>query len=144
MWSSIQAYEPVAQGGLIAIGLVAVALLMLSLVQRRRRTKHRLATTDLKRRLDGPEDILVLDVRDRADYAGEGGHIPGAKNIPLREMQSRLSELAAWKQRPLAVVCTTNVKSGRAANLLRKSGFGRVLLVADGMLGWSVNGFETE
>lgn len=59
-------------------------------------------------------------------------------------MQSRLSELAAWKQRPLAVVCTTNVKSGRAANLLRKSGFCRVLLVADGMLGWSVNGFETE
>ena len=67
MWSSIQAYEPVAQGGLIAIGLVAVALLMLSLVQRRRRAKHCLATTDLKRRLDGPEDILVLDVRDRAD-----------------------------------------------------------------------------
>ena len=60
-------YEPVAQGGLIAIGLVAVALLMLSLVQRRWRAKHRLATTDLKRRLDGPEDILVLDVRDRAD-----------------------------------------------------------------------------
>ena len=32
MWSSIQAYEPVAQGGLIAIGLVAVALLVLSLM----------------------------------------------------------------------------------------------------------------
>ena len=144
MWNSIQAYEPVAQGGLIAVGLVAVALLVLSLMKRRRRANHRLATTDLKRRLDGREDILVLDVRNRADYAGDGGHIPGAKNIPLREMQSRLNELAAWKQRPLAVVCTTNIKSGRAANLLRKSGFGRVLLVGDGMVGWSANGFETE
>ncbi len=87
---------------------------------------------------------LILDVRDRADYSGKGGHIPGAKNVPLPEVQSRIGELEAWRQRPLAVVCQTNKMSGKAADLLRGEGFRQVLLVDDGMVGWSGNGFKTE
>ncbi len=86
----------------------------------------------------------MLDVRDVADYAGDRGHIPGAKNVPLAEVHSRLGELEAWRQRPLAVVCATNKMSGKAAELLRTEGFSKVLLVGDGMVGWSHNGFKTE
>jgi rhodanese-related sulfurtransferase len=122
------------------IGL-ALSLWVRSLIKMRRDTEGRLTTTELKRRLETGEDILVLDVRGGADYAGQGGHIPGARNIPLRDVPGKLGDLAPWKERSVAVVCTTNIKSGKAAKLLRKSAFARVLLVGDGMSGWAANGF---
>lgn len=45
---------------------------------------------DLQARLaDG--SVVVLDVRDAAEYAA--GHIPGAANIPLGELERRLAEI---------------------------------------------------
>lgn len=136
--------ESAIRNGLIALGLLAVVVFLPRLVKRLRAGKHRLTTHDLKSRLDAGDDILVLDVRDAADFVGAGGHVPGAKNMPLTEMASRLAELAPWRDRPLAVVCRTNKKSGKAAEVLRAEGFGDVLLVSDGMVGWQGHGFATE
>ena len=136
--------ESAIRNGLIALGLLAVVVFLPRLVKRVRAAKHRLTTRDLKGRLDAGDDILVLDVRDAADFLGAGGHVPGAKNIPLPEVASRLDELSAWRDRPLAVVCRTNKKSGKAAEVLRAEGFGAVLLVSDGMAGWQGHGFATE
>lgn len=136
--------ETAIRNGLIALGLLAMVVFLPRLVKKIRGAKHRLVTQDLKSRLDDGEDILVLDVRDAGDYLGNNGHIPGAKNIPLPEIKNRFVELDAWRDRSLAVVCRTNKKSARAAELLRVEGFAQVLLVDDGMVGWSDNGFETE
>lgn len=148
MLSSIQVYGPGGPEGAVAIVLIviglALSLWVRSLIKKRRVAISWLATIELKRRLETGEDILVLDVRAPTDFAGAGGHIPGARNIPLRDVQNRLAELAPWKQRALAVVCTTNIKAGKAARLLRQNGFAQVLLVGDGMTGWAANGFETE
>jgi len=132
------------RNGLIALGLLAVVMFLPRLMKKLRRAKHCLTSADLKDRLDKGEDILVLDVRDDTDYAGDGGHIPGAKNIPLPEVQSRIGELESWRQRPLAVACRTNKKSGKVVDMLRNRGFTRVLLVEDGMMGWAQHGFLTE
>lgn len=43
----------------------------------------------------------MLDVRTVADYEGPGGHVPGAKNVPLEELPQRLGELKEWRGRPL-------------------------------------------
>lgn len=135
--------ETAIRNALIAIALLAVVMFLPRLVKRLRGAKHRLVTQDLKRRLDGGGDILVLDVRTAADFAGQAGHIPNATNLPLEEVAARLMELEHWRDRPLAVVCRTNKKSAKAADLLRAEGFSDVLLVDDGMVGWSGNGFET-
>ncbi|MBT4939585.1 MAG: sulfurtransferase, partial [Rhodospirillaceae bacterium] len=134
--------ETAIRNGLIALGLLAMIVFLPRLVKKIRAAKFNLVTKDLKRRLDEGEEILVIDVRDETDYAG-AGHIPGAKNIPLPVFEMRTDELKNWRQRPLAVVCTTNKKSSRAAEILRGLGFGQVLLVDDGMTGWSSNGFVT-
>jgi len=136
--------ETAIRNGLIALALLAVVMFLPRLVRRLRGANHRLASADLKRRLDAGEDLFVLDVRDGADYSGKDGHIPGAKNIPLSALQSRIGELEAWRRRPLAVVCRTNKMSAMAADQLRGEGFSQVLLVDDGMVGWSGNGFKTE
>jgi uncharacterized membrane protein YdjX (TVP38/TMEM64 family) len=135
--------ETAIRNGLIALGLLAVVMFLPRLIKKIRGAKDRLATQDLKNRLDGGEDILVLDVRPLADYAGENGHIPGAKHIPLEEIETRLSELEIRRDLPIAVICRTNKKSGQAAERLKAEGFTNILLVDDGMTGWSRNGFST-
>jgi len=136
--------ETAIRNGLIALALLAVVVFLPRLVKQVRSAKYRLATKDLKDRLDAGEDILVLDVRTAADYAGEGGHIPGAQNLPLEEIVQRMNEFEAWRDQPLAVVCRTNKKSGKAAEMLRAEGFSQVLLIDDGMVGWINNNFTTE
>ena len=136
--------ETAIRNGLIALALLAVVMFLPRLVKQMRSAKYRLATKDLKGRLDAGEDILVLDVRTAADYAGEGGHIPGAQNLPLEEIVQRMNEFEAWRDQPLAVVCRTNKKSGKAAEMLRAEGFAQVLLIDDGMVGWLNNNFATE
>jgi rhodanese-related sulfurtransferase len=45
---------------------------------------------------DTPEgDVLFLDVRQPKEY--EGGHLPGAKLLPLGDLDKRLAELDARK-----------------------------------------------
>ena len=136
--------ESAIRSGLVALALLAVAVSVPRLAKRMRAAKAEIPSGELRRRLQAGEDILVVDVRDAEDYLGNGGHVPGARNIPLAELQSRLAELEPWRRQPLALVCRTNRKSGQAAELLRAEGFGQVLVIADGMVGWSANGFATE
>ncbi|MBU6444009.1 MAG: VTT domain-containing protein [Alphaproteobacteria bacterium] len=137
------------QKGLLALALLAAVALLPRLIQRIRKTKapepDKLLAAELKERLDqGPDDIAVLDVRSLKDYAGSGGHIPNARNIPLAELSARLGELSCYRNRPLAVVCNTNRMSGQAVVLLRDAGFRQVILIEDGMAGWNRQGFVTE
>ncbi|MEG3618725.1 VTT domain-containing protein [Magnetovibrio sp. PR-2] len=136
--------ETAIRNGLIALALLAVVMFLPRLIKKIRGAKFLITTQDLKARLNGGDDILVLDVRTAADFIGDGGHIPGSRNLPVEELNLRLEELEAWRDHPMAVVCRTNKKSGKAAEQLRAQGFTNVLLVDDGMVGWSDNGFSTE
>jgi uncharacterized membrane protein YdjX (TVP38/TMEM64 family)/sulfur relay (sulfurtransferase) complex TusBCD TusD component (DsrE family) len=132
--------EGMIQKGLLALALLSVAMFLPRLVKRLRgapaAAEGRVSSAELKQRLDRHDDVVVLDVRSPADYAGPLGHIPGSLNIPLEELPKRLAELESRRDRPLAVVCRTNRMSGKAVGLLREAGFKQALLVDDGMLGW--------
>ncbi len=62
----------------------------------------------------------VIDVRTPAEYAS--GHFNGAKNIPLAELQARVSEIGD-KQKPIVVYCASGMRSAHAARILTASGF---------------------
>jgi len=64
-------------------------------------TVPRISLADFKKALDAGQ-ILVADVRDAASYAE--GHIPGAINIPLDELQAKLPALKASKK-PIVAYC---------------------------------------
>lgn len=91
---------------------------------------------DLARRLAETPPPLVLDVRNPDEFAGELGHLEGACNIPLAELPGRLAELGEDRARPLAVVCRTDLRSAKAAALLRAEGFRDVAVLRGGMLAW--------
>src|SRR3972149_3642309 len=79
-------------------------------------------------------DALVLDVRDKAEFAA--GHIPNARNIPLPELDGRLREIEKFKARPIVINCQSGARSAGVCGLLRKNGFGEVFSLRGGIGGW--------
>lgn len=98
-----------------------------------RKHPHVIETEQLKIKLNDHENITVLDVRESAEFMF--GHIPGAKSIPLEELESRLQELD--KEKIIYVVCRTGSRSDLAAQKLTEAGFTNVINVVPGMSGWS-------
>src|SRR6185437_4575769 len=86
----------------------------------------------------GAGEPLLLDVREPDEYAGELGHIAGARLIPLRELPSRAeAELAPFKNRDIVVICRAGVRSVTAAAILTGLGFEKVCSMRGGMLDWN-------
>jgi len=96
-----------------------------------------LSHAELATRLDS---LLVLDVRRPGEHAN--GHVPGALNIQLTELASRLGELDP--RRPTAVICQTGYRSSTATSLLQRAGFAEVSNVAGGTAGWIAGGHPVE
>ncbi len=83
---------------------------------------------------------LLLDVREPAEYAAV--HAPNAKLIPLGEVSSRLKEIEAYKDKPIAVICRSGHRSAKAVALLQEAGFTQVSNVQGGTNAWEQAGLE--
>lgn len=66
---------------------------------------------------------FIVDVRTPAEYAA--GTAPGAVNIPLHEVQARLSEFEGKGE--IVVFCKSGNRSGQAKNILEKNGHKEVI-----------------
>lgn len=67
------------------------------------------------------QGALLVDVRTLGEF--NEGHLPGAKLIPVSELENRLAELGDDKNRPIVVYCKSGIRSGRAEELLEAKGF---------------------
>jgi uncharacterized membrane protein YdjX (TVP38/TMEM64 family)/rhodanese-related sulfurtransferase len=123
--------------GLLGMALLALVIFLPRLVRRLRRAPSGwISTAELKRRLDAGTGITVVDVRGPEEFGGPLGHISGARNLPLSEFARAPDELAASGERPIVLVCATDKRSARAAEVLRSAGFRNVLIVRGGMVQW--------
>lgn len=91
-------------------------------------------TTSEATNLINREDAQVLDVRDPAAFAG--GHLSGARNIPVAKFAERAAELEKMKGKPVIVCCDTGIRSGKAVKELQKLGFDRVFNLEGGIDAW--------
>ena len=80
--------------------------------------------------------ILFLDVRTEPEFTGELGHLPGAKLVPLAELEGRLAELEPYRENQMIVVCRSGNRSGKATKILRDKGF-HALNMVGGMQAWN-------
>lgn len=80
-----------------------------------------------------PGGSTLLDVRGHDEFAR--GHLPGAVNVPVAELASRLNDLGS-KLRPIFVYCRSGRRSALAADLLQAAGFSRVIDLG----GWNDSG----
>jgi rhodanese-related sulfurtransferase len=80
------------------------------------------------------KNAIVLDVREGSEFAT--GHIKGSRNIPLKELDTRLEELKKFKDKPIIVSCRTGARSGAAIRALRKHEFAQVFQLKGGLAAW--------
>ncbi len=81
------------------------------------------------------QGALLIDVREPDEYAQ--GHAPGSTLIPLGQLEQRLHELSARKDKPIALICRSGNRSGVAQKILEKAGFIKTVNVAGGMNAWA-------
>jgi phage shock protein E len=62
----------------------------------------------------------LVDVRTPGEFAA--GHIPGAINVPVQQLDTRMSELQP-KETAIVVYCRSGQRSGNAARMLKSAGF---------------------
>jgi phage shock protein E len=99
---------------------VALIALFALLVMQRLRNRKAPATLVAEKIRSGAR---IIDVRSPAEYAS--GSYPKAKNIPLDRLEARIGELP--KDKSIVLFCASGARSGRAARLLKRSGFSDVL-----------------
>jgi rhodanese-related sulfurtransferase len=98
---------------------------------------------ELRRRVIADGRLVLLDVREPAEFVSPPGHLPGARNVPLAEVPGRTEELAALGE-PIIVVCKTDRRSARAAATLLAAGLQDVAVLRGGTDAWRQQGFDLE
>lgn len=86
---------------------------------------------EVQQRLEAGEPLNIIDVREVEEF--QGGHIPGAVNIPLGLIPIRMNELS--KDKPYIMVCLAGGRSAQATEFLERNGFD-VTNMAGGMKAW--------
>lgn len=94
--------------------------------------------------LSSGRSIVVVDVRDVGQFRSEGGHLPGARSIPLAQLRARRSELEGLEPRRIVVVSNRGVRARAAALLLGVAGFREVSYLEGGMKRWHELGQPVE
>jgi rhodanese-related sulfurtransferase/rubrerythrin len=78
------------------------------------------------------DELNLVDVRQPKEY--ESGHIPGAKLIPLPDLNKRINEIDPDKT--TIVYCAIGGRSRVAAQMLAGKGFKKVINLAGGIKAW--------
>ena len=79
-----------------------------------------------------PDEYTLIDVRQPGEYVE--GHLPGARLIPVGELQDHIGELDPEKT--AIVYCAAGVRSRAAASILERSGFSEVYSMEGGIRAW--------
>ncbi len=90
--------------------------------------------TELKRRLDAGEDIVLLDVRSPGEVETAPFNDSRVVNIPLGKLRARLSELT--KNKEIVAFCKISVRGYEAQRILEGEGFRNVMFLDGGMMAW--------
>jgi rhodanese-related sulfurtransferase len=80
------------------------------------------------------EKAVVVDVCEPAEFAA--GHVGGAKNIPLGQLEVKLANMVKNKAVPVILVCQSGARSSRAVAIAKKLGFERAQSLAGGLGAW--------
>lgn len=124
---------------LISIALASGALLLWPLIQGA-------ATAGLDPagavQLINREKGVVIDVCSPQEFAA--GHVGGARNIPLDDLEAKLAGAVKNKALPLILVCQSGARSGRAVAIAKKLGYEQAQSLGGGLAAWKAANLPVE
>jgi rhodanese-related sulfurtransferase len=80
------------------------------------------------------EKAVVIDVSEAEEFAT--GHVGGAKNIPVNDIETKLDKAVKNKALPLILVCATGARASRVQAAAKKLGFDNTHVLAGGLKAW--------
>ena len=80
------------------------------------------------------EKAVVVDICEPAEFAA--GHVTGAKNIPLGDLEAKLPGVVKNKALPLILVCASGARSSRAVATAKKLGYEQAQSLSGGLKAW--------
>lgn len=116
---------------LMAVALSAGMMLLMPVIQG---AGQGALTPDAAVQLMNREKAVVVDVCEPTEFAT--GHVAGAKNIPLSQLQDKLATTVKNKSLPVILVCQSGGRSSRALGIAKKLGFENAQSLAGGMSAW--------
>ncbi|MEY4100063.1 MAG: hypothetical protein RL300_1234 [Pseudomonadota bacterium] len=116
---------------LIAVALSAGIMLMMPMIKT---AGQGALTPDAAVQLINREKAVVIDICEPGEFAA--GHVIGAKNIPLGELEGKLATAVKNKALPVILVCQSGARSSRALATAKKLGFENAQSLAGGLGAW--------
>jgi rhodanese-related sulfurtransferase len=80
------------------------------------------------------EKAVVVDVSEAEEFAQ--GHVTGARNVPVNQLETRLPEVARNKALPLILVCPNGARANRALAIAQKLGYEKAQVLGGGLAAW--------
>lgn len=117
---------------LLAVAFASGAMLLWPTVSAGSRTGS-LNTTQAVQ-LMNRDKAVVVDVSEPAEFAA--GHVIGAKNLPLGELEAKLPGAVKNKATQLILVCANGARSNRAVATAKKLGYENAQSLTGGMGAW--------
>ncbi len=75
----------------------------------------------------------IIDIREDKDF--KAGHILGARNIPLSQLQTRYKEIRP--DQAVYLYCQNGLRSGRAGQMLKRKGYNQLFQLQGGFKSWT-------
>jgi rhodanese-related sulfurtransferase len=119
--------------GLVALFVASGIMLVWPELSRLIGSSNEIGTLEATR-LMNQGSTLVLDVGDEKDFAA--GHLPRARNVPVRDLAGRLEEIARFKEKTVIVSARSNVQAAAAVRALKRAGFKTVYQLKGGLAEW--------
>jgi phage shock protein E len=92
-----------------------------------------ISAVEAAKMLEEKPETIVIDVRSPSEF--QEGHIPGARLIPVDEIEYRMREIP--KEAPaLLVTCQGGSRSAAACQFLSERGYTNLINMYDGMGSW--------
>ena len=123
---------------LIAVAIVSGTMLLMPIIQ----ASGGGLTADGAVQLINREKAVVVDVCEAEEFAT--GHVGGAKNIPLNQLEERLANTVKNKTLPLILVCETGARSARAVAVAKKLGYEQAQAMSGGLKAWRLANLPIE
>ena len=114
----------------------------------RRPPPHEITVEELHERLSSEHPPLLIDVRFESEYDGTDermsyGHIPGARSIPILDLETSLEDLEPYREEEVVAMCQGGGLSLVAVEIMKKAGFKGVKSLKGGTDLWHENGYPT-
>jgi rhodanese-related sulfurtransferase len=98
-----------------SVAVIASLFVLLVLLKRSGRVSSRAAAEYLR------SGALVMDVRSAGEFTA--GHLPGAVNLPLSEIETAINRKVKSKDQVLLLYCQSGARSSEARRKLLAMGF---------------------